>query len=337
MRFGIRQKLFVLIAGLTAVVLLGVLVSITQKMTEAIQQKVKFDFEERQRVFQREQALKYDLLETQAVLIGENATFKGNVQVNDPSTVYYIVDEFSTFALYDLFIVTDKDGKVLARFGEPERYGDDMTSRSNIQRALRGAYREEKKIAESWPELWTVDGQLFQVATVPIYLHSVIGTIAMGSTIGAFEAEELKGDTQIEISFMVGDSLIASTDTVLSGQSIDDFYSAHRARIDAVLQETRASEVFESVLDGREVYAFIGPLGTGEPAYYIAYVRKADKLKIVDELTATIKFTAALSAVFTILLAMLLGRTLTAPIMRLVAGMGRVLEGDLQVEVKLTT
>ena len=79
MRFGIRQKLFVLIAGLTAVVLLGVLVSITQKMTEAIQQKVKFDFEQRQRVFQREQALKYSLLETQAVLIGENATFKGNV------------------------------------------------------------------------------------------------------------------------------------------------------------------------------------------------------------------------------------------------------------------
>ena len=67
MRFGIRQKLFVL---------LGVLVSITQKMTEAIQQKVKFDFEQRQRVFQREQALKYSLLETQAVLIGENATLK---------------------------------------------------------------------------------------------------------------------------------------------------------------------------------------------------------------------------------------------------------------------
>ena len=144
MRFGIRQKLFVL---------LGVLVSITQKMTEAIQQKVKFDFEQRQRVFQREQALKYSLLETQAVLIGENPTFKGNVQVNDPSTVYYIVDEFSTFAFYDLFIVTDREGKVLARFGEPEGYGDDMTSRSNIQRALRGAYREEKKIAESWPEL----------------------------------------------------------------------------------------------------------------------------------------------------------------------------------------
>ena len=140
-----------------------------------------------------------------------------------------------------------------------------------------------------------MDGQLFQIATVPIYLHSVIGTIAMGSTIGAFEAEELKGDTQIEITFMVGDSLIASTDTVLSGQSINAFYSEHRARIDAVLQEMRASEVFESVLGGKEIYAFVGPLGMGEPAYYIAHVLKADKLKIVDELTATIKFTAALS------------------------------------------
>ena len=75
MRFSIRSKLFILLAGLVAVVLAGVLTSVSRTLTAAIYGKVKFDFEESERTFSREQSLHYINLLTAADLIGENSSF----------------------------------------------------------------------------------------------------------------------------------------------------------------------------------------------------------------------------------------------------------------------
>ena len=98
MRFSIQQKLFILLAGLSTAVLLGVLYSISQKLEAEILKKVASDSRQTQRNFAKEQTLRYDRLIESATLIGENSTFKGNVQVNDPGTVNHIVEEFSEFA-----------------------------------------------------------------------------------------------------------------------------------------------------------------------------------------------------------------------------------------------
>ena len=120
MRFSIQQKLFILLAGLSTAVLLGVLYSISQNLEAEILKKVASDSRQTQRNFAKEQTLRYDRLIESATLIGENSTFKGNVQVNDPGTVNHIVEEFSEFAKFDLFIVTDGSGRGLARLGDPD-------------------------------------------------------------------------------------------------------------------------------------------------------------------------------------------------------------------------
>jgi class 3 adenylate cyclase len=316
MRFSIRRKLFLLLVGLTAAVLLVVLYSVRQNIEAEIRHKVFEDFGRTKNVFKKENALRYNLLDVSATLIGENSTFKGNIALYDPPTAYQILEEFSyhfTEDQLDLFIATDRKGAVLARLGDEERYGDELTQRSSVRRALQGDYRAIPDDGELWPELWHLDKHLYQIATVPLWLGdgSIIGTITLGAKIDALEDEQQR--------------------------HILEFRRQYQDQIDKILQEMDASQPFEGVLGAEEVFAFISPLGSGEPAYYIATVDKARELEILTTLQDRISLIAGISVVITILLAIILGRTLSRPILRLVEGMDRVRQGDLQVEVRPTT
>ena len=342
MRFSIRRKLFLLLVGLTAAVLLVVLYSVRHNIEAEIRHKVFEDFGRTKNVFKKENALRYNLLDVSATLIGENSTFKGNIALYDPPTAYQILEEFSyhfTEDQLDLFIATDRKGAVLARLGDEERYGDELTQRSSVRRALQGDYRAIPDDGELWPELWHLDKHLYQIATVPLWLGdgSIIGTITLGAKIDAADAHQLKGDTRIDISLFSGAALVGSTLEDEQQRHILEFRRQYQDQIDKILQEMDASQPFEGVLGAEEVFAFISPLGSGEPAYYIATVDKARELEILTTLQDRISLIAGISVVITILLAIILGRTLSRPILRLVEGMDRVRQGDLQVEVRPTT
>jgi len=340
MRFNIQTKLFVLMVGMTAIILSGVLVAITMTVSEKIEQQVIEDFNKTQAHFLKEQSLIYDRLVESCLLIGENSTFKANVEIQDPATVYEEVMYLSNFAMVDLFIVTDEYGKVLARFDQPDKYGDDLTNRPSVVRALNGIIPD---IDPAWAELWDVDNQLYQVATVPLYYgdYRIIGSISLGTQITDHEAKALKGESNINISMFLGESVLASTlSDSLTSADIDSlvmFQTFHQEIIDTVLSELNPSSAFSTRLISDEVFAFISPLGEGTPAFYLATVNKSTELLILDVLRKNILITAAISIVFTILLALILGKTFSNPILRLVRGMNKVKEGDLSISVNPST
>jgi adenylate cyclase len=111
----------------------------------------------------------------------------------------------------------------------------------------------------------------------------------------------------------------------------------HREGIGEVLAQLISSEPFETELGGQQVFAFISPLGIGEPAFFVASVPKEYELNILYLLQRNIYLTAAISLAITVLLALVLGRTLSRPILRLVEGMNVVRSGDLSVQVEATT
>lgn len=162
MNCSIRKKLFVLLAGMTTVVLTGVLTQVTSKLSEAILSKVSNDFGETERVFKRAQGLRFDSWIDAAFPIGENPSFKANVSFNDPATVYQAISEMANFTRADKLIVTDAEGQLLAWFGgkpgDELRFGEDLTNRESIARALRGEERPDNSL----PELWHTDDGLFR-------------------------------------------------------------------------------------------------------------------------------------------------------------------------------
>ncbi len=151
------------------------------------------------------------------------------------------------------------------------------------------------------------------------------------------KAKALKGDSNIDITMYLGEGVLASTfSDSLSNSEIDSliwFQAKHQPIIDTVLSAMNPSSAFTSKLNSDEVFAFISPLGEGVSAFYLATVKKATELLILDALRKNIFITAGISIAITILLALLLGRTFSNPILRLVKGMNKVKEGDLSISV----
>jgi len=339
MKFSIRSKLFLLLTGLAAVVLAGVLTSVSHTLTAAISNKITTDFRRSDLTFRREQSLQYTNLRDAADLIGENSTFIANVELDDPDDAYLIVEWLSGLATVDLFIVTNHSGSVLAWLGDPDRHGEDLTHRQSVEFALEGG----GDLEEEGPELWHVGDDLFQVASVPIWKggDTVIGALVLGTRITEVEALQLKGESQTDITFVVDDQLIASTIESLTGTELKRLQQKWMAEVDQVVSsgDTEASPVIEAQFAGNEVFAFISRLGSdiGDTGYYIATVERSLELAILTELQTNIVATAGISLAITIALALVLGRRMSRPIMHLVEGMNQVTSGNLRVSLKPTT
>ncbi|MBT6627835.1 MAG: adenylate/guanylate cyclase domain-containing protein [Gemmatimonadetes bacterium] len=337
MQFSIRQKLFVLLAGFTAVVLTGVLSMVTTRLSDAILAKVQTDFLQTQRIFQSEQALRYENLLDQASLIGENPAFKANVQLADPASVSFIVNDLARLAPVDLFLVTDAEGHVLADLAQ-EHGAMETIDRPSIERALSQGDLDVGLL--DWPELWYLpDSGLYQVASVAIWTNddTIIATLTLGVRFDQRQALALKGGGDVDVTLKVRDQLIATTIEGLRVTDVLKFQKSAMYEIRDVITDLETSDVFEGVFVGEEVFAFLSPLGFGEPAYYLATTLKSRELAILNELRGSIFATAGLSLLVTLLLAQVLGRRLTQPLQRLVEGMDEVKAGNLDVSLTPTT
>ena len=336
MKLNIQTKLFLLLSGLAVVVLTIVIYVINQTMTEKISEKIINDFRYTQTVFQKEQSLRYDRLIETATLIGENSVFKANLDLNDYASVYFSVDEFSMLTKIDLFIVTNKKGTMLAKLDSPDEYGEDLSGRPIIADALEGFFLEDSLYV---PQLWLEDDGLYQVVCVPVYTReeSILGTITLGTLITEIEAYELKGETSIDISFMWKDSLIAST-LDSSGLSIlSRLYDDNTELIKRVYgnQLTGQSLIMDDI--SGKYFAYIGQLGTGTEAYYVATVSEKMELSIVSDLQFNIFIAAIISIILIVILAFMIGKRFSRPILKLVDGMQKVAKGDLNISVKPST
>ena len=338
MRINIQTKLFILMVGLTAVVLGAVLYTVSEILTEAIEQKIVYDFNQTEKTFRQIQSFRYERLVESSAVIGENPAFKGNVQLGDPASMeYFVEEELAQYSDIGLFIVTDRKGDVLTGYNAPE--GFEVKERSSVQRALQGEYgyligAEE----EQWPELMAVSDMLYLVSTVPVFLaDDVIGSLAQGVYLGEREAKDIKGDSAIDITIVLEGQLMASTIKGLSQEGLQRFCGSHQDSLDAVMNQMRASSPFTGLLDGQEVFAFVSPLGEGEDAFYIASVLTANELGILGVLENNIVKAGGVTLGVTLFLAFFLGRRLSQPILRLVEGMNRVKAGDLDISLRATT
>ncbi len=335
MRVSIQNKLFLALTGLTLMVLAGVLYAVTTILSREIEKDVIAGFRNTQQIFREQQSLIYDRLVESSYLIAENSTFKANVTLADPRSVNFSIDEYAAFTKVDLFVVTDKNGKVLGRLSDPEKYGDDLSVRSTVFEAMQGA---EPDSVILWPELWGIGHNLFQVVTLPVYAgESIVGTLTLGTLFTSVEARSLKGAGNIDISIFYNDRIIGSTIGNAHHRGIEAMALKNRAAIDTVLQFASPTPAFIDTLNGVAQFVFISPLGQGEKAYYIATVPAAEELTVLSAIRENIFYIAASFLLLTLLLAFFLGRTFSLPIQRLARGMEKVTAGHLDIRIAPST
>lgn len=334
-RFPIRIKLFLILAGMTILVAGGLLMVINRTVEEMLRDKLLSDFNRTRDTFQTIIRLRYERLVESCYLIGENSTFKANVSLADPASVAFSVNEFALYTLVDLFIVTDRNGNVLARLDEPDKFGDSLRDRPSVQNALRGI---EPDIEISAPDLWLQDGQLYQVVSRPIYAGpSLIGTITLGTRFTQAAADQLKGNSTVDITLAVDQKLLGSTVGKINNVYLSEFAQSHSALVDSVLRSNTPTTPFETSLAGVPVFAYISPLGHNESAWFVASEPISLVLTLIRILRSNLYLAAGLALVLTVLLAGLIGRFATRPILKLTRAMNDVRDGNLNVRVRTRT
>jgi len=336
MKFNISTKLIALLIGLTLTVLVVVVSAINNVFSSTINENVVLDFAQLRGFFKVQQNLQYDRLAESAYLISENSLFKANVRLNDPASVEQSLREFSNFTKSDLFLVTDTEGNVLSWLDRPDSTGINLSSRESIEMALNG---EEPPIEIEWPQLWAVDGYLYQTVTIPIYFgdYTIGGSITIGTIYKNIEAISLKENTSLEVAMFLGNTPIAYSDSTLDKSIFIKEAAEKEILIDSLTTNLVVSDPFRTSFGNIEVLTFISPLGTGERAYYYAYVPTAKQFEILTKLQKNILFIALISVFVVIPFSILLGRAFSGPIKTLTAAMLKVREGDLNISLKPKT
>jgi len=331
----LQTKVFAVLAGLTTFVSVVIIGLTTFTLNTKLKEKIGFDFNQHQKIFQNYLGLEFDRLVEAATLIGENSTFKANVELNDPPSVQQSVREFARFTKVDLFVVTDKSGTLLGEMGLPKRFGNALAFLPSIKDAMSGKYLSD---SIPWPILLGTEDKLFQISSVPIYAgDDIIGTITLGSEITKVEANKLKGETDIEVTFFLNLTPIGSTVENEDKGEIGQMIANHHPKVRAAVEEMKTSGPFETSLKGAPAFALITPLGFGAPAFLLARTPQSSALAILKILQKNLIIFLIFTLLFAVLFSVVIGRAITRPIVNLIKGMDRLKKGDFKTKVAVTT
>ena len=142
----------------------------------------------------------------EARLMADTPRLKAAVSDADPSTTRPVVEEYQQQLSADLFLVTDKDGRMLARLPEtsvalrPE-------SLTGVRRAVGG---------QETSSFVSHRGGILQLVSVPIFISpadtpEILGTLSIGFSLDRRAAARFRLLTNSEIAFGVGGTIEAST------------------------------------------------------------------------------------------------------------------------------
>jgi len=328
----LRNKIYLLVVGLVGVLVFAVLTIVDRKVESQTMEKMKDDFQSNYQNFNRFLKLRNERLRESCLLISELPVLKANLRLGDPATMKdYILNRDESPARIvriDILTITDAYGKVLFRFDRPELNGDTLASLPFIKRAMEGRDQEPGDVAT-----WVNDEKLYQIASVPIVQGGyVIGTLTIGNRLTQDEVEQLKADTQSEITFLLGSRVVASTHSDIGQVDLVRAYLLDRDSINA--QIGRGENIQREVTLGAERFlcAFAQVSSSGDAIYVMA--SSVDKaLASLQVIESVILAVGALAIIIALIGGFVLARGITAPVQTLVDATEKIRAGNYDVQL----
>ncbi len=267
-----------------------------------------------------------------ARLIAEAPPLKAAIDTGDPATVAPLARDYHRRIRSAVFIVTDREGEVLAREGAG-------LSASGLDPLPAGDAAAGREAVSYWPH---PDGVL-QLITVPVLAPpQVIGTLSVGFLFDRARAEQVRRLTDSEVAFAVGGEVRATT--------------LPHASLEALTRERPGDALSRLDLEGEEFVALVRPLvspapagsvSAGQPPRASAASRQAgaaavvlqsrtERLRFLAPLRAALAATALLAVLGAVVLSFLVSRTITRPLDAITARMREVAAtGDLTRKIEL--
>ena len=261
------------------------------------------------------QSLFFTALLTEARIVADVSRLKAAVDTKHGPTVAPLAAEYLEAIQADVFVVTDRNGGVLAVVGEPGLTPAQITEQRIVKAALAG---------RSAVDVWAQGSGLLQVVSVPIFIDplqpEVLGTLTAGLRLDRSLADRIKTITRSDVVFVDGGRPRGSTlpaDVTAALLAVPDDGRVLRATVDGEEYEAvRRRLVIEApgTMRSRQ-----GP-GAGGPLAIVARSRTAH-LAFLRNLHSALGATTAVAVLVATLLSFAVARTVTRPIRALTATM----------------
>lgn len=338
MKLSIRLKLCLVLIGLTLFFSIITIISLDVFFLESFKKEGVQEFERIEVFYQNQEIVRYNALVEMTLLISQNNVFHNGLIFDDPKTFNQIIEsEYSVLTQLHLFVVTDKTGKVLNWIDRPDLVGTNISHRKSITDALNGIQINGDG---EWPELWKLNNELYQVASMPIFEDdSINGTITLGTIYNEGNAELLTKGTPLEIMMFVDDHILARSDSSMGSSSQVLLSENLKKEISKLFRKgsLKPTEPIEATLNNKDIFGFISPLGNGEKAYYIAYVPFLTQFETLNNMQNKIIQIGIISILLIIPVSIVIAKFLSNPINSLTDAMLQVQKGNLNVSVKPTS
>jgi class 3 adenylate cyclase len=323
---SLRNRLLVLTVALVVVISGAILFIVRNEIRVLTKTQLQHDFSTTYQTFNRFMTLRNERLIESCMLISELPILKAQLSTKDPGTLkdYILMRDESPAKLVevDLFTLTNEKGQVLFRLDQPEKYGDTLTMYPSIHNALAGTDPSSRDIS-----IWVIDDKLYQAVTVPIYQNFLIGTLTLGKRITQAEAFSLKHDTRSDITFILGNRIVASTLSDIAQVDLLRSYLVNRSAVDTVLNRGD-TYIYEGKLNGENFLCTYSSASKGSKSVYAIAVSVDQAIAAFNRIEMIILAVAIMTLAMAIIGAFLLANRITFPLRRLVFGTEQIRAGN---------
>lgn len=347
-KFPIRWKLLSGFVGLALLVLVVVLFAVSQILDNRIREDINSSFHEAGKIFEQLQDVRFRQLRQTATLVADMPYMKAAISTGDPNTINQQIRQELVHLLHfdplisdtlaseplttsldsvGLVMVFDKDGVLLGQLSNIDPNKTSMSSKSGVQKALKGQYPQQSYI-------WKQGENYFNVITIPVFLQNqVIAALSLGYPIRNREAELLAQVIGYEVSYYVDEKLLTtSIDSLLEKDRTILSKGIEQASVDEINRQ--GSTTIEMEMKNQQWLAYLLPMVQYDPqsveisGYYAVAKSLTQALEPLHQLQRVIYLIGFGGILIAIVLGITLTRNLTRPINRLLDGIKRIENED---------
>jgi signal transduction histidine kinase len=319
---SLTNRIFFTSALLAVLVIAVAVYRVNVAVTRQAESELRRGVEEAGTLVEEYRTTLFEHFSREARLIADLSNLKAAIDTRDAPTVQPIADQYQRSIGSDLFIVTDRNGRILAESGRLRMSPGDAAGSQTIAKAARG-----REVVALWPHA----GGVIQVVSVPSFAASdLVGTVSVGFSLDEEAAARFKALTNSEIAFAVGSRVEAST--------LPAAYNPTLARaigppgVGALtLGDSEYVVVSRALSLGTET-------GPDHPVVTALILRsRTERLRFLNPLHRDLGVTAIVAVLVATLLSYGVARTVTRPLGTITATMREMAAtGDLTRKIKLT-
>jgi signal transduction histidine kinase len=325
---SLRSRIFVTSAVLAVLSIAAAIYLVNARVTGEAERTLQREIHSTAAQFDQLRATRTETFALITRFMADTPHLKAAVATDDPLTVQAFMLDFESQLnesqlKSNLLMITNKSGRVLSRFGTPERAALAIANHPAIRDALAG--RESDSL------LPLPDGVL-QLVTVPIVTEpaspQILGTLSVGFLLDTALAEQLKQNTGSDIAFGIDGQILAAT---LPPETRP------------ALAQSLSSKGVSTVRVGSEEYVVLprplqpGAKSAAGPGPVALIVRsRTEQLAFLDALHTELAGTAIVAVILATLLSFAVARTITRPLAAITDVMHEVAAtGDLTRKIAL--